>query len=126
MGKDVRRSVSIEAKEHGISGQKMNWLLKTQGRMEGTPGRFRAKEGYKQYEHPIKNNYGYSYDSQFFEGIDYSESAMRRAEKASAKYKTERYEQPRSSEKMTEKATERTGQRKSLLKMILDFIQIIG
>ena len=115
MGKDVRRSVSIEAKKHGISGQKMNWLLKTQGRMEGTPGRFRAKEEYKQYEHPIKYNYGYCYDSQFFEGIDYSKKAMRKAEKASAKHKNERNER--------HKPSEDTSIGKSLMKTLMDFFR---
>lgn len=115
MKKDIRRSVSIEAKEHGISGQKLNWLLKTQGRMEGAPGRFRATEEYKQYEHPIKYNYGYCYDTQFFEGIDYSESAMRKAEEASAKYKTRRDERHTSSEGVHPK--------KNLMGMILDYFR---
>lgn len=87
MGNDIRRSVSIEAKEHGISGQLMNWLLKTQGRMEGTPGRFHATAKYRKYEHPIKNNFGWSYDPEFFKGVKYTDKAIRKAQAEWDSYK---------------------------------------
>ena len=76
---NVRKSVGIVAKEHGISRELMCWLLKTQGRMEWQLRRFRASEEYKQYEHVFMNNYCYYYDSEFYEGIDYSENAIQRA-----------------------------------------------
>lgn len=81
MKDDIRRSITVMAKEQGISGQLMKWLLWTQHRLEGTPGRFRATRKYRQYEYPIAFQYGFSYDPKFFEGVKYTKRAMKRAEK---------------------------------------------
>lgn len=79
MSDELRKSVSIAGKERGLSGQVMHWLLKTQGRMEGTPGHFHASAKYRQYEHLIRDKRGYSYDPEFFKGIDYSQKALDKA-----------------------------------------------
>jgi len=125
MEKDVRRSVTIEAKKHGISGQKMKWLLKTQGRLDGAPGYFRASKEYQQYEHPIMNNYGYCYDSEFFEGVDYSEKAIRKAERTWSIYKEKRNNRANScdSEYPEPPSSTITGCKKGMLSKILEFFR---
>ena len=87
MKSDIRRSITVEAKEHGLSGQMMKWLLKSQGRLEGRPGTFRATPEYKQFEHNAKSTWGYAYDSEFFEGVDYSEAALDEARTQRENYK---------------------------------------
>ena len=109
MSSDRRRSVSVEAREHGISGQLMNWLLKTQGRMEGSPGRFRASAKYAQYEHRITNNYGYSYDPEFFVGVDLSEKAIAKAKSEWEKFKKKQPEMVVNSTNVNGAASQKKG-----------------
>ena len=92
MADDLRKSVSVAGKEHGLSGQMMHWLLKTQGRMVGTPGHFYASAKYKQYEHPIRDKRGFSYDPEFFKGIDYSQKALDKAFAEWDRFKTKQGE----------------------------------
>ena len=84
MKDNIRRSITVMAKEQGISGQLLKWLLWTQHRLEGPPGRFRATRKYRQYEYPITFQHGFAfcYDPKFFDGVKYTRRAMRRAEKA--------------------------------------------
>lgn len=122
MEKDIRRSVTIEAKKHGISGQIMKWLLKTQGRLEGVPGSFRASKEYQQYEHSFMDNYGYCYDSQFFEGVDYSEKAIQKAEMACSDYNAERNNRANNCDREYQETqlNIRTKSKKSILSKILE------
>ena len=62
-----RRSISVEARERGIPRNEFFQMLIDQGRLkpDHTP-----TEPYKQYEHPTQYGQGYSYDPEFFEGVD--------------------------------------------------------
>ena len=75
-----RKSVRVVANEHGTTAQTLNWMLKKQGRFTGEPGRYFVTPPYKQYEHYTQEGYGNSYDPPFFEGIDFSREAIRKAE----------------------------------------------
>lgn len=82
-----RKSVRVVANEHGTNAQILNWMLKKQGRFTGEPGRYFVTPSYKQYEHYTQEGYGNSYDPPFFEGIDFSREAIRKAEEELKAYR---------------------------------------
>lgn len=86
MRDNVQCSITIVAKEKGIDGKLMRWLLWTQHRLEGTPGNFRATKKYKQYEHSFPFTNAFCYEAEFFKGVKYTKRAMRKAEKAMSRH----------------------------------------
>ena len=62
-----RKSITVKAKELGIPRDTYLQMLIEKGRLEES---HMPTEKYKQYEHPTQTGQGYSYDPEFFEGVE--------------------------------------------------------
>ena len=82
-----RKSVRIKAEEYGTNSQVLNWILKSQGHLYGTPGKYNVTEKYTEYEHDIQNDFGKSYDPEFFEDLVITDHVIHKAEEELKEYR---------------------------------------